>query len=110
MPNVIEQSNGESGFMYFTNKIESDALYLLDEPENSLSPERQQDLLQFIQDSARFYDCQFVIATHSLFLMSLKNARIYDFDENPARVKPWTELKNVRVYYDFFKLHKKEFK
>lgn len=107
--NVREQSNGESGYMYFTNKIENDALYLLDEPENSLSPERQQELLQFIQDSARFYNCQFVIATHSPFLLSLKDAKIYDFDENPVKVKPWTELRNVREYYNFFKLHEKEF-
>ena len=107
--NIKEQSNGESGFLYFTNKIEENALYLLDEPENSLSPERQHELLQFIQDSARFYNCQFIIATHSPFLLSLKDAKIYDFDTNPCRVRPWTELKNVRDYYNFFKLHEKEF-
>ena len=109
LPNVREQSNGESGFMYFTNKIQSDALYLLDEPENSLSPERQQELLQFIQDSARFYNCQFIIATHSPFLLSIKDAKIYDFDENPVAIKSWTELKNVQEYYNFFKRHEKEF-
>lgn len=107
--NVKEHSNGENGFMYFTNKIQNDALYLLDEPENSLSIENQQRLLQFIQDSARFYNCQFIIATHSPFLLSLKDAKIYDFDENPVKVKPWTELKNVRDYYNFFKSHEKEF-
>lgn len=107
--NVRERSNGESGYIYFTDKIKSNALYLLDEPENSLSPEKQQELLQFIQDSARFYNCQFIIATHSPFLLSLKDAKIYDFDENPVKVKPWTELKNVRDYYKFFKSYEKEF-
>lgn len=107
--NIREHSNGESAFLYFTDKIKENALYLLDEPENSLSPERQQELLQFIQDSARFYNCQFIIATHSPFILSLKDAKIYDFDENPVKVKPWTELKNVRDYYNFFKLHEKEF-
>ena len=109
MPNAREHSNGESAFLYFTDKIQENALYLLDEPENSLSPEKQQELLQFIQDSARFYNCQFIIATHSPFLLSLKDAKIYDFDENPVKVKPWTALKNVRDYYNFFKLHEKEF-
>lgn len=52
--NVREHSNGESGYIYFTDKIKSNALYLLDEPENSLSPEKQQELLQFIQDSEGF--------------------------------------------------------
>ena len=107
--NVQEHSNGESAFIYFTNKIQENALYLLDEPENSLSPERQKELLQFIQDSARFYNCQFIIATHSPFLLSLKDAKIYDFDENPVRTRAWTELKNVRDYYEFFKEHEEEF-
>ncbi len=109
MDNVREHSNGESAFIYFADKIKESGLYLLDEPENSLSPERQQELLQFIEDSARFFGCQFVIATHSPFLLSLKGAKIYDLDENPVDVKKWTELENVRVYYEFFKKHEREF-
>ena len=107
--NVREQSNGESAYMYFTQKIEEGRLYLLDEPENSLSPQRQMDLAQFIEDSVRFYACQFVIATHSPFLLALRSARIYDLDADPPRVRPWTALKNVRAYYDFFEKHRQEF-
>ena len=107
--NVREHSNGESAFMYFSEKIQENGLYLLDEPENSLSPERQQELLQFLEDSARFFGCQFIIATHSPFLLSLKGAKIYDLDENPVDVKRWTELDNVRAYYQFFKKHEGEF-
>ncbi len=44
MDNVREHSNGENAFKYFVDKIKEDGLYLLDEPENSLSPERQQEL------------------------------------------------------------------
>lgn len=107
--NLREHSNGESAYIYFTNKIENNALYLLDEPENSLSPEKQRELVQYIQDSVRFYACQFIIATHSPFLLSLKEAKIYDFDECPLITKKWTELENVKEYYKFFKLHEKEF-
>ena len=109
MGNVREHSNGESAFLYFSEKIKDNGLYLLDEPENSLSPEKQQELLKFLEDSARFYGCQFVIATHSPFLLSMRGAKIYDMDENPVDVKRWTELKNVRAYYDFFKKHESEF-
>lgn len=109
MDNVREHSNGESAFMYFSNKIRGNGLYLLDEPENSLSPERQQELIRFLEDSARFFGCQFIIATHSPFLLSMKGAKIYDMDEEPVDVKKWTELSNVRAYYDFFKQHEKEF-
>lgn len=109
MDNVREHSNGESAFLYFSEKIQDNGLYLLDEPENSLSPEKQQELLKFLEDSARFFGCQFIIATHSPFLLSMRGAKIYDMDEEVVDVKRWTELENVRAYYDFFKKHESEF-
>ena len=109
LDNVREQSNGESAFVYFTQKIGEGQLYLLDEPENSLSPQRQQDLAAFIEESVRFYACQFVIATHSPFLLALRGARVYDLDADPARTRKWTDLPNVRAYYDFFDRHRREF-
>lgn len=102
-------SNGESAFLYFTRRIEENALYLLDEPENSLSPKLQLELMQFIEDSVRFYNCQFIISTHSPFLLSMKDAKIYDLDTVPVRSKKWTELENVRIYFDFFKEHEDKF-
>lgn len=109
MDNVREHSNGESAFLYFSDKIKENALYLLDEPENSLSPERQLELVRFLEDSARFFGCQFIIATHSPFLLSMRGAKIYDMDEEVVDVKKWTELSNVRAYFEFFKKHEKEF-
>lgn len=107
--NVREHSNGESAFLYFADKIKENGLYLLDEPENSLSPQKQQELLRFLEDSVRFFKCQFVIATHSPFLLSMRGAKIYDLDEEVVDVKRWTELGNVRAYYDFFKKYEREF-
>lgn len=109
MDNVREHSNGENAFLYFTEKITENCLYLLDEPENSLSPERQLELKKFIEDSARFFGCQFIISTHSPFLLSMKGAKIYDMDEEIVDVKKWTELSNVRAYFNFFKEHEREF-
>ena len=59
--NVRTRSNGESALAVFSERIREDALYLLDEPENSLSPERQLELARFLHDSARFYNCQFIM-------------------------------------------------
>ena len=109
MDNVREQSNGESAFFYFTSRIRENGLYLLDEPENSLSPLRQQELTQFLEDSARFFGCQFVIATHSPFLLSMRGARIYDMDGDPVCRRRWTELPAVWVYHDFFTKHEAAF-
>ena len=103
------KSNGESAYIYFTKRIEENAIYLLDEPENSLSPALQIELVKFIEDSARFYGCQFVISTHSPFILSMKGARIYDLDSRPAGERKWTDLENVRLYYNFFKDREKEF-
>lgn len=107
--NVPEKSNGESAIHYFTNYIKENALYLLDEPENSLSPAKQLELVKFLEESARFYGCQFLIATHSPFLLAMKHAKIYDLDTYPVCTKAWTELENVRLYYEFFKGHEGEF-
>lgn len=109
MDNIREYSNGESAFIYFSEKITENGLFLLDEPENSLSPARQQELVKFLEDSARFFGCQFVISTHSPFLLAMRGAKIYDLDEDPADVKRWTELENVRTYYTFFRDHCDEF-
>ena len=109
MSNVREHSNGESAFIYFVDKIKDNGLYLLDEPENSLSPDKQQELLEYLESCVRFYDCQFIIATHSPFILSMKGAKIYDLDEDPVDVKKWTQLSNVLSYYKFFKKHEKSF-
>lgn len=109
MSNIREYSNGESAYIYFTEKISENGLYLLDEPENSLSPRRQMELTSFIEESARFFGCQFIISTHSPFLLSIKYAKIYDLDAEAVTTKRWTELENVRTYFNFFKTHEKEF-
>lgn len=110
MDNIREFSNGENAFKYFLEKIEENGLYILDEPENSLSPKRQLELVNFIEDAARYLGCQFIISTHSPFILAMRGAKIYDLDEEPVDVKNWTELENVKEYYKFFKERESEFK
>lgn len=106
---IQEQSNGESALMYFSSSITDNGLYILDEPENSMSASMQIKLAKFIEDSARFFNCQFIIATHSPFILGIKDAVIYDLDSTPVSQKTWSELENMRIYYDFFKSHAQEF-
>lgn len=107
--NIMEWSNGESALMFWEREIEENSIYILDEPENSLSAENQLKLKKFIEDSVRFYNCQFIISTHSPFLLKLMDAKIYDLDQISVTTKDWTELPNVLVYYNFFKEHEDEF-
>nr|WP_244244580.1 AAA family ATPase [Marinilactibacillus kalidii] len=109
MKNIREQSNGESAFRYFIEKIEENGLYLLDEPENSLSPAKQIELKQYIEDAARFFNCQFIISTHSPFLLAMNHAKVYDLDQEPVETRKWTALEQVNVYRSFFKEHENDF-
>lgn len=109
MENVEERSNGESALAYFTQPIGENALYLLDEPENSLSAALQLELKRFLEDSVRFFGCQLVLSAHSPFLLSMAGAKIYDLDQTPPRHRPWTALENVRVYRAFFREREADF-
>ena len=102
-------SNGETALRYFIDRIDSDALYFLDEPENSLSIEFQIQLAEYIAATARATRSQFIIATHSPIFLSMSNAKIYNLDSYPVSVCDWTELPNVRKYFDFFMQHRDEF-
>lgn len=95
-------SNGETGFMSLVENIVPDRLYILDEPENSLSCKLQQELARFIESSAKHCGCQFIIATHSPFLLALPTAKIYNLDGEPAAVSKFWELPNMRSYYELF--------
>ncbi|MCM1139339.1 MAG: AAA family ATPase [Muribaculum sp.] len=97
------RSNGELAFGYFRDMISPDSLIFLDEPENSLSPKYQHDLANMLTDYYRFFNCQFIIATHSPFLLAIPGAKIYDLDAMPTDVKRWTELENIKLYAELFK-------
>ena len=103
-------SNGESALDIFESAIKDNALYLLDDPENSLSAAHQKELADFISDSARFYGCQFIISSHSPFILSIKGAVVYDLDATPVTVRKWSELESIKEYYGLFKDRENEFK
>lgn len=102
-------SNGETTLQMLEDYLEPDALYLLDEPEVSLSPANQTELAEKLNTLARFLGCQFIIATHSPFMLGTLNAKIYNLDSKELAEAKWTELENVRYFYDFFAKHRKEF-
>lgn len=106
---VLEQSNGESALMYFISEIKDNGVYLLDEPENSMSASMQLKLTKFLEESARFFNCQFIIATHSPFILGMDGASIYDLDSVPVSMKNWWELENMKIYYNFFKDNHEKF-
>lgn len=107
--NSKESSNGQTSLEFFDKELKENGLYLLDEPENSLSPKFQIELIQLLLELSRFFKCQFIIATHSPFLLSIPDAKIYDLDSIPVIPKKWYELENMKIYYNFFKENKNKF-
>ncbi|WP_428910897.1 AAA family ATPase [Niallia sp. Krafla_26] len=75
-----EQSHGESFLSLFLNRFNGRALYLLDEPEAALSPQRQLTFMRIIHDLVTEEDCQFILATHSPILLGYPGATILSFD------------------------------
>ncbi len=102
-------SNGETALTYFDSRLKNDMLYCLDEPENSLAPRLALELVEIIGKMARYCGCQFILATHSPFFLSLPGARIYDLDETPVDIKNWWELENAKIYFEFFWKHRNLF-
>ena len=105
----LEKSNGETGFHYFVDSIRDDSLVLLDEPENSLSAMWQKEFALFIRGAMREFRCQFIIASHSPFILSIPNARIYNLDSSPIQESKWNELESMRCYYELFKSNEELF-
>ncbi len=77
--NYHKRSHGESFLALAQETFSSLGLYLLDEPEAALSPQRQMTLLLEIDESVR-KGSQFIIATHSLVLSAYPDAEILSFD------------------------------
>jgi predicted ATPase len=76
------RSHGESFFTILELKFQRDGLFLLDEPEAALSPQRQLAFLVLLHDVLRKHkDAQFIISTHSPVLLGYPDAQILSFDE-----------------------------
>lgn len=103
-------SNGETTLQILEENVEPDNLYLLDEPEVSLSPQNQVKLAEEINKISRYLGIQFIIATHSPFMLGILDAKIYNIDTEDYKVQKWNELDNVKYFYKFFKNRESEFK
>ena len=90
--------------------LANNTLYFLDEPENSLDAIHQQNLADLIEDHVRNSNGQFIIATHSPFLMAMEGAKVIDLDSSPAVERPWYELPNMIAYFDFFRKNSAKFR
>lgn len=94
------RSHGESFLTLFQARLAPRGLFLLDEPEAALSPQRQLGLLALMREYAA-RGAQFVVATHAPILLAYPGARLYSFDESPPRATAFDDLEHVRLTREF---------
>lgn len=103
-----EQSHGESFLSLFLNRFNGKAIYLLDEPEAALSPQRQLTFLKIIHDLVEDGDCQFIITTHSPILLGYPDATIYSFDDGFIQEVNYEDTDHYRLTRYFLE-HRERF-
>jgi predicted ATPase len=91
-----EQSHGESFLTLFIQRFGGNGLYLLDEPEAALSPQRQLTFLAQLHNLVQ-RGSQFVIATHSPIIMAYPLATIYSLTDAGIDPIAYEETEHVRV-------------
>jgi len=98
---LMEQSHGQSHMAFFSNRFRIRGVYLLDEPENALSPRMQIVLLKMLRRFASGGDVQFIIATHSPILLACPESDIFSFNHTPIRKVEYETTDYYRIYKDF---------
>lgn len=95
------QSHGEAFLSLFQNRFGGKAIYLLDEPEAALSPQRQLTFLRIIHDLEKSGEVQFIIATHSPILLGYPEAEILHFSEDGIRSIDYEETEHYQITRGF---------
>ena len=95
-----EQSHGESFLSLVTNRFEGNGLYIMDEPEAALSPQRLLTLLVMMDELVKKRS-QFIIATHSPIIMAFPGADIIQFSENGMERVSYNETESYRITKQF---------
>ena len=100
------QSHGEAFLALLTNRLQGGGLYLFDEPEAALSPQRQLAVLTLLHRLV-YHRSQLIIATHSPILLSYPHARIFEFSAQGIKETSYTETEHFRVTRDFLHHHER---
>lgn len=103
-----EQSHGESFLSLFLNRFNGKAIYLLDEPEAALSPQRQLSFLRIMHDLVQEENCQFIIATHSPIILGYPDATILSFDDGDIKETEYEMTEHYQIT-KYFLDHREKF-
>jgi predicted ATPase len=100
------QSHGESFLAVMKERLQGGGVYLFDEPEAALSPQRQLSVLTLMHRLVR-HESQLIIATHSPILLAYPQARIYQFSEAGITEVSYTETEHYQITRGFLNKHER---
>ena len=95
-----KQSHGESFMATIQNKLKGNGLYIMDEPEAALSPNRQLEALSLIHQLVQNHS-QLIIATHSPILLAYPNAKIYHFGQSGIHETTYEDTEHFEITKNF---------
>lgn len=96
------QSHGEAFLALFANRFNQPGLYILDEPEAALSPQRQLRFLQILQKMERSGRAQVILATHSPLIMAYPGADVLILERDRVARGRASDTTHWQIYRDFF--------
>lgn len=91
------QSHGESFMAFMQNRMHGSGLFIFDEPEAALSPQRQLAFMALINDLCKDFNAQFIIATHSPLLLAYPNSVIYSCDSTVLEKIAYTDTAHYQT-------------
>lgn len=99
--NYVSESHGESFLDIAMNRFKPNGLYILDEPESALSPQRQIEFIKRINELVH-QNCQFIIATHSPLLTCIPNSEVWEFSKTGIMINHYTQTEHFMTLKRFF--------
>ena len=100
-PDFLSHSHGEGFLRFFEERCQRQGLYIFDEPESALSPNRQMDFLKLLGRMERSGFSQVLMATHSPILMAFPGAELVRLTKYGLEPVSLEQTDHYRLYREF---------
>lgn len=101
-PDYLSHSHGEGFMRFFRERGTRKGLFIFDEPESALSPQRQFEFIKHLAGQVAEGNVQAIIATHSPILMAIPGARLLQLDQRGLYETSFRDTAHFRLYSEFF--------
>lgn len=101
-PDFLSHSHGEGFLRFFHERCRSRGIFIFDEPESALSPQRQIEFLRLLRDIEGARQAQVIIATHSPLLMAFPEAELWEIKRDRLDPVQFRQTSHYEIYRAFF--------